>query len=117
MDEIHVHKTKKSICAHFAESPCRKFSKSYLKMAFTSVLDNDNEKLQCVLYLFCSEQQSNKAIKAFKLVEQCKACIEKIELFFQCSMMLVYKLKFYQRITLLFGTLLLSQASVGVNLE
>ena len=21
MDEIHVHKTKKSICAHFAESP------------------------------------------------------------------------------------------------
>ena len=23
MDEIHVHKTKKSICAHFAESPCR----------------------------------------------------------------------------------------------
>ena len=22
MDEIHVHKTKKSICAHFAESPC-----------------------------------------------------------------------------------------------
>ena len=24
MDEIHVHKTKKSICAHFAESPCIK---------------------------------------------------------------------------------------------
>ena len=24
MDEIHVHKTKKSICAHFAESPCKK---------------------------------------------------------------------------------------------
>ena len=23
MDEIHVHKTKKSICAHFAESPCK----------------------------------------------------------------------------------------------
>ena len=22
MDKIHVHKTKKSICAHFAESPC-----------------------------------------------------------------------------------------------
>ena len=22
MDEIHVHKTKKSICVHFAESPC-----------------------------------------------------------------------------------------------
>ena len=22
MDEIHVHKTKKSICANFAESPC-----------------------------------------------------------------------------------------------
>ena len=22
MDEIHVHKIKKSICAHFAESPC-----------------------------------------------------------------------------------------------
>ena len=25
MDEIHVHKTKKSICAHFAESPCKSF--------------------------------------------------------------------------------------------
>ena len=25
MDEIHVHKTKKSICAHFAESPCITF--------------------------------------------------------------------------------------------
>ena len=25
MDEIHVHKTKKSICAHFAESPCNYF--------------------------------------------------------------------------------------------
>ena len=25
MDEIHVHKTKKSICAHFAESPCKKW--------------------------------------------------------------------------------------------
>ena len=24
MDEIHVHKTKKSICAHFAESPCKR---------------------------------------------------------------------------------------------
>ena len=24
MDEIHVHKTKKSICAHFAKSPCTK---------------------------------------------------------------------------------------------
>ena len=23
MDEIHAHKTKKSICAHFAESPCK----------------------------------------------------------------------------------------------
>ena len=23
MDKIHVHKTKKSICAHFAESPCK----------------------------------------------------------------------------------------------
>ena len=28
MDEIHVHKTKKSICAHFAESPCTSESKS-----------------------------------------------------------------------------------------
>ena len=26
MDEIHVHKTKKSICAHFAESPCNTMS-------------------------------------------------------------------------------------------
>ena len=26
MDEIHVHKTKKSICAHFAESPCNNCS-------------------------------------------------------------------------------------------
>ena len=22
MDKIHIHKAKKSICAHFAESPC-----------------------------------------------------------------------------------------------
>ena len=28
MDEIHVHKTKKSICAHFAESPCSVSKKS-----------------------------------------------------------------------------------------
>ena len=32
MDEIHVHKTKKSICAHFAESPCTtKLQKKKLK--------------------------------------------------------------------------------------
>ena len=31
MDEIHVHKTKKSICAHFAESPCIS--------SFTDILD------------------------------------------------------------------------------
>ena len=30
MDEIHVHKTKKSICAHFAESPCIKILKEHL---------------------------------------------------------------------------------------
>ena len=34
-----------------------KFSESYLKMAFTSVLDKGNEKQQCVLYLFCPQQQ------------------------------------------------------------
>ena len=37
MDEIHVHKTKKSICAHFAESACRSrvlenFKPHFLKM-------------------------------------------------------------------------------------
>ena len=29
MDEIHVHKTKKSICAHFAESPCKTKADKY----------------------------------------------------------------------------------------
>ena len=36
MDEIHVHKTKKSICAHFAESPC-KFINSESMLKFASV--------------------------------------------------------------------------------
>ena len=30
MDEIHVHKTKKSICAHFAESPCKSLQMLFL---------------------------------------------------------------------------------------
>ena len=33
MDEIHVHKTKKSICAHFAESPCRRLSNGLLNIS------------------------------------------------------------------------------------
>ena len=37
MDEIHVHKTKKSICAHFAESPC----KSEIIRAVKSCNDQD----------------------------------------------------------------------------
>ena len=44
MDEIHVHKTKKSICAHFAESPCNIFLTS------VKARDNlDNKKLEVVL--------------------------------------------------------------------
>ena len=35
MDEIHVHKTKKSICAHFAESPCN--TEVYSKLTHTLV--------------------------------------------------------------------------------
>ena len=32
MDEIHVHKTKKSICAQFAESPCN--SKTHINFVW-----------------------------------------------------------------------------------
>ena len=39
MDEIHVHKTKKSICAHFAESPCNKL-KLYFKMLVYKLFSN-----------------------------------------------------------------------------
>ena len=41
-----------------------KFSESYLKMGFTSVFDNGNEKPQCVL---CCSVLSNEAIKPLKL--------------------------------------------------
>ena len=34
MDEIHVHKTKKSICAHFAESPCINISNTVFSIYF-----------------------------------------------------------------------------------
>ena len=39
----------------------RKYSESYLKMSFTSVIDNGNEKPQCVL---CYAVLSNEAVKA-----------------------------------------------------
>ena len=42
----------------------RKFSESYLKMGFTSVFDNGNQKPQCVLN--CSVL-SNEAMKPSKL--------------------------------------------------
>ena len=42
----------------------RKFSESYLKMGFTSVLDNGKEKPQCVL---CCSVLSNEAMKPSKL--------------------------------------------------
>ena len=42
----------------------RKFSESYLKMAFTSVFDNCNGKPQCIIY--CSVL-SNEAMKPSKL--------------------------------------------------
>ena len=42
----------------------RKYSESYLKMGFTSVIDNGNEKLQCVL---CYAVLSNEAMKPSKL--------------------------------------------------
>ena len=39
MDEIHVHKTKKSICAHFAESPCRiNFNGKFFSVAYANVI-------------------------------------------------------------------------------
>ena len=38
MDEIHVHKIKKSICAHFAESPCKLKKNSYIKAVFLEIL-------------------------------------------------------------------------------
>ena len=37
MDEIHVHKTKKSICAHFAESPC---GNACIKLPFSGHIAN-----------------------------------------------------------------------------
>ena len=42
----------------------RKYSESYLKMGFTSVIDNSNEKLQCIL---CYAVLSNEAMKLSKL--------------------------------------------------
>ena len=38
MDEIHVHKTKKSICAHFAESPCKSENKKNFLKKFSKVV-------------------------------------------------------------------------------
>ena len=42
----------------------RKYSESYLKMGFTSVIDNGNEKPQCVL---CYAVLRNETIKPSKL--------------------------------------------------
>ena len=38
MDEIHVHKTKKSICAHFAESPCKIYKNSVFRESTNALL-------------------------------------------------------------------------------
>ena len=62
----------------------RKFSESYLKMGFTSVLDNGKEKPRCVLCcLFCPQQQSNKVIKASAspAAEAPRACRKDLHVF------------------------------------
>ena len=61
----------------------RKFSESYLKIAFTSVLDNGNEKSPCVLYLLYPQQRSNKAIRAYALpaAEAPRACRKNLDFF------------------------------------
>ena len=48
MDEIHVHKTKKSICAHFAESPCNSKVKNLGQgfVAFNTAWPNAHNKIK-----------------------------------------------------------------------
>ena len=59
MDEIHVHKTKKSICAHFAESPCN--SEKEREVQFRVILQLNGVKLTSV-----SERRKIKKTKIFK---------------------------------------------------
>ena len=47
MDEIHVHKTKKSICAHFAESPCSWCQPDSLNAKWCSVSKNSCLRKLC----------------------------------------------------------------------
>ena len=53
MDEIHVHKTKKSICAHFAETVtirCRCFLKVIMKSGQkVGNIDVENYQSMCLL--------------------------------------------------------------------
>ena len=55
MDEIHVHKTKKSICAHFAESPCRFFGPPQAKVREKKVFS----LIRSLLLLFFSQNCSD----------------------------------------------------------
>ena len=77
MDEIHVHKTKKSICAHFAESPCRKQKVNQLQKQLNSQrfifqnMRSDNEK---VLRSFLIAHRIAKKVKAYFNVDFVKKC-------------------------------------------
>ena len=48
MDEIHVHKTKKSICAHFAESPCTYSRRSDRMMTLYLIFGKEMMQVICV---------------------------------------------------------------------
>ena len=65
MDEIHVHKTKKSICAHFAESPCRLIKSVQLFITFSSHL------FQKLFYNFL---QDLKSTEDRDLLKDAKGC-------------------------------------------
>ena len=58
MDEIHVHKTKKSICAHFAESPCINLSSDHVRRItlYPFFLNNGNRVISQAL-----SKQRNRA--------------------------------------------------------
>ena len=46
MDEIHVHKIKKSICAHFAESPCTSAQLTTTTQPSTSTQPSSSHSMQ-----------------------------------------------------------------------
>ena len=52
MDEIHVHKTKKSICAHFAESPCISIISSHAKTSQAEIQNVLNKAKLCSVAIF-----------------------------------------------------------------